>query len=118
RRRRNGILNNELYAGRITYNRQRFLKDPETAKRVSRPNPEHEWVTKEVPALRIIEDDLWNRVQAMRQSVLVSMGQQAAEQETTSLRSAQMRALRWRHDNQQGRSLLLFDASREAHLRF
>jgi site-specific DNA recombinase len=67
RRRRNGILNNELYAGRITYNRQRFLKDPETAKRVSRPNPEHEWVTKEVPALCIIGDDLWNRVQAIKQ---------------------------------------------------
>ena len=27
RRRRNGILNNGLYAGRIIYNRQRFLKD-------------------------------------------------------------------------------------------
>jgi site-specific DNA recombinase len=67
RRRRNGILNNELYAGRITYNRQRFLKDPQTAKRISRPNPEYEWVTKEVPALRIIEDDLWNRVQAIKQ---------------------------------------------------
>lgn len=29
RQRRNGILNNELYIGRITYNRQRFVKDPE-----------------------------------------------------------------------------------------
>lgn len=29
RLRRNGILNNELYTGRITYNRQRFVKDPE-----------------------------------------------------------------------------------------
>jgi DNA invertase Pin-like site-specific DNA recombinase len=67
RRRRNGILNNELYAGRIIYNRQRFLKDPETGKRIARPNPEHEWVTKEVPDLRIIEDDLWERVQAIKQ---------------------------------------------------
>ena len=67
RRRRNGILNNELYAGRIIYNRQRFLKDPETGKRIARPNPEHEWVTKEVPDLRIIEDDLWQRVQAIKQ---------------------------------------------------
>ena len=67
RRRRNGILNNELYTGRITYNRQRFVKDPETGKRIARPNPEHEWVTKEVPALRIIEDDLWERVQAIKQ---------------------------------------------------
>ena len=67
RRRRNGILNNELYAGRITYNRQRFVKDPETGKRIARPNPEHEWVTREVPGLRIIEDDLWERVQAIKQ---------------------------------------------------
>jgi hypothetical protein len=33
----------------------------------ARPNPEHEWVTKEVPGLRIIEDDLWERVQAIKQ---------------------------------------------------
>ncbi len=67
RKRRNGILNNELYAGWITYNRQRFVKDPETGKRLARPNPEHEWVTKEVPALRIIDDELWDRVQAIKQ---------------------------------------------------
>ncbi len=38
--RRNGILNNELYIGRLVWNRQRFLKDPDTGKRVARPNPE------------------------------------------------------------------------------
>jgi len=59
RLRRNGILNNELYAGRITYNRQRFLKDPETGKRIARLNPEREWVTREVDGLRIIDDELW-----------------------------------------------------------
>ena len=67
RRRRNGILNNELYIGRIAYNRQRFVKDPETSRRMARPNPEHQWVVKEVPALRIIEDELWERVQAIKQ---------------------------------------------------
>ena len=67
RRRRNGVLNNELYTGRITYNRQRFVKDPETGKRIARPNPEREWVTREVPGLRIIEDDLWERAQAIKQ---------------------------------------------------
>jgi site-specific DNA recombinase len=66
-RRRNGILNNELYAGRITYNRQRFVKDPETGRRIARPNPEHEWVTKEVSGLRIIDDELWRRVQIIKQ---------------------------------------------------
>ncbi len=67
RRRRIGILNNELYLGRILYNRQRFLKDPETGKRIARPNPEHEWATKEVPELRIIEDSVWERVQVLKQ---------------------------------------------------
>ena len=50
RQRRNGILNNELYLGNITYNRQRFIKDPETGKRRSRINPEHEWIITDVPA--------------------------------------------------------------------
>ena len=66
RRRGMEILNNELYTGRITYNRQRFLRNSETGKRIARPNPEHEWVTG-VPGLRIIEDDLWERVQAIKQ---------------------------------------------------
>ncbi|MCZ6528784.1 MAG: recombinase family protein [Chloroflexi bacterium] len=66
RQRRNGILNNELYLGRITYNRQRFLKDPETGKRVSRLNPEHEWIVTDVPALRIIDDGTWDRVQRIK----------------------------------------------------
>src|SRR5262245_46328068 len=67
RLRRNGVLNNELYAGRIIYNRQRFLKDPETGKRVARRNPEHEWVTREIPEFRIVEGDLWERVQVIKQ---------------------------------------------------
>lgn len=62
RKRRNGILNNELYRGHIIYNRQWFLKDPETGKRVSQPNPEAEWITTEVPHLRIIDEDTWEAV--------------------------------------------------------
>ncbi len=66
RQRRNGILNNELYTGHITFNRQRFVKDPETGRRIGRLNPEHEWIVKEVPKLRIVDDDLWQRVQAIK----------------------------------------------------
>ena len=66
RQRRNGILNNELYRGRITFNRQRFIKDPETGKRIARPNPEHEWITKEVPHLRVIDDKTWKTAQAIK----------------------------------------------------
>ena len=66
RQRRNGILNNELYLGCITYNRQRFVKDPETGKRVSRPNPEREWIKKQVPHLRVIDDETWEAVQVIK----------------------------------------------------
>ncbi len=74
RQRRNGILNNELYLGRINYNRQQFVKDPETGKRVSRPNPKHEWIKKEVPHLRIIDDETWEAVQAIKARYSSSKG--------------------------------------------
>src|SRR5262249_39557735 len=44
-----GILNNELYIGRLVWNRLRYIKDPDTGKRVSRLNAEAEWVVQEVP---------------------------------------------------------------------
>ncbi len=66
-KRRNGILNNELYLGRITYNRQRFVKDPDTGKRRSRPNPQKLWVITHVPELQIIEQDIWDKTQSLKQ---------------------------------------------------
>ena len=59
-RRGTGILNNELYIGRMVWNRQRFVKDPDTGKRQARPNPREAWVIQDVPELRIIDDDLWH----------------------------------------------------------
>jgi DNA invertase Pin-like site-specific DNA recombinase len=59
-----GILNNELYIGRLVWNRLRYIKAPDTGKRVSRPNAPSEWVTTAVPELRIIDDELWNQVKA------------------------------------------------------
>ncbi len=64
-----GILHNELYIGRLVWNRQRFLKDPDTGKRVARANPPSEWITKDVPELRIIEDEVWQAVQTRYASV-------------------------------------------------
>ena len=66
RERRNGVLLNELYVGRLIYNRQSFIKDPETGKRVARPLPQEKWVIQEVPAQRIVPQDLWERTQALR----------------------------------------------------
>ncbi len=55
-----GILNNELYVGRMVWNRLRYVTNPDTGKRVSRLNPAAEWITKSVPTLRIISDELWD----------------------------------------------------------
>ncbi|MCF8472709.1 MAG: recombinase family protein [Sphingomonadaceae bacterium] len=69
-----GILNNELYIGRLVWNRQRFIKDPSTGKRQARPNPPEAWIIEDVPDLRIIADDLWLRVKhrqgAIREDIL------------------------------------------------
>ncbi|NVN10371.1 recombinase family protein [Nguyenibacter vanlangensis] len=64
RERGTGILNNELYIGRLIWNRLRYLKDPDTGKRISRLNPESEWVAKDVPETRIVEQALWEAVKA------------------------------------------------------
>ena len=102
RRRRNGILHNELlYTGRITYNRQRFVKDPETGKRIARPNPEHEWVTRGGSRTSHHRRRSMGAGPSDRAAVLVAMGQQAAEQEAPTLRSSQVRTLRRWHDDQQ-----------------
>jgi len=61
-----GILNNELYIGRLVWNRLRYVKDPMTGKRVSRLNPEEDWIIQDVPEMRIVDQDLWDRVKARR----------------------------------------------------
>ncbi|MCB4458005.1 recombinase family protein [Leisingera sp. McT4-56] len=59
-----GLLNNELYIGRLVWNRLRYVKDPQTGKRVSRLNDPSDWITTEVPELRIVDDSLWEAVKA------------------------------------------------------
>jgi DNA invertase Pin-like site-specific DNA recombinase len=63
KKRGNGILRQHLYAGRLVWNRQHFIKDPDTGKRVTRVNAEGELHFADVPQLRIIEEADWQRVQ-------------------------------------------------------
>ena len=71
-----GILNNELYIGRLVWNRLRYIKDPETGKRVSRRNPESDWIVEEVGHLRILEDDLWQAVKVRQGEIAARPGVQ------------------------------------------
>ncbi len=69
RARLNGMLNNRLYAGRLIYNRQRFVKDPATGKRQAKPNPPDQWLEQAVPELAIVPIDLFEAAQARRASL-------------------------------------------------
>ena len=64
-----GLLNNELYIGKLVWNRQRYIKDPRTGKRVSRVNPQSEWIITDVPELRILDDALWQAVKARQEAI-------------------------------------------------
>jgi site-specific DNA recombinase len=58
-----GILQNELYVGRLVWNKVRMVKDPDSGKRLSRPNPKSEWQIAEVPHLAIVDPELFTAAQ-------------------------------------------------------
>ncbi|MER9559656.1 recombinase family protein [Mesorhizobium sp. M0323] len=67
-----GLLQNELYAGRLIWNKVRMVKDPDTGKRISRPNPRGEWQTVEVPDLAIISPELFEAARARKKARAVT----------------------------------------------
>ena len=64
----NGILFNELYIGRLLWNRVAMVKDPDTGRRLSRLNPTAARQAVDVPELRIVPDELWQAAQARKRS--------------------------------------------------
>ncbi|RCU53406.1 recombinase family protein, partial [Agrobacterium vitis] len=74
-----GILNNELYIGKLVWNRLRYLKDPDTGKRVSRLNPETDWVVNDVPDLRIVDQNLWDAVKKRQDQLALEPGTQPGD---------------------------------------
>jgi hypothetical protein len=67
-----GILNNELYIGRLVWNRLTYVKDPKSGRRRSRHNSPEKWIVQDVPALRIVDDELWQAVKARQGSIRAS----------------------------------------------
>src|SRR5712672_864266 len=62
-----GLIQNELYAGRLVWNKVRMVKDPDTGKRLSRPNAKKDWQTADVPDLRIVSQELFGAAQSRKQ---------------------------------------------------
>ena len=65
-KRGSGILHNQLYAGLIVWNKNHKLLNPYTGKRVGRPNDAAERHVSEAEQLRIIDQDMWKAVQALK----------------------------------------------------
>jgi len=67
-----GILHNEIYIGRLIWNRQTFINDPITGRCVPRYNPESDWVVQEVPELRILDQEPWDKARARLDAIYTS----------------------------------------------
>jgi site-specific DNA recombinase len=68
-KRKNGILQNEIYRGTILWNRVKMLRDPDTGRRVSRVNPQSEWQSVDAPHLRIVDEKTFRAAQERKRSV-------------------------------------------------
>ena len=63
-KRGSGILRNEIYIGNVIWNRSEWVKRPGTGTRTYRLRPRDQWIIEEHPELRIVPQELWDRVQA------------------------------------------------------
>jgi hypothetical protein len=72
--RETGLLRNRLYIGERVWNRQDYLKDPDTGKRRARMNPKSAWITHKVPLLAIVERQVWDQVQSQLSARSISTG--------------------------------------------
>ncbi len=64
RSRGTGVLNNEIYIGRLVWNRLRYAKDPETGRRRSRANENEAVITTDASELAIVSQEVWDAVKA------------------------------------------------------
>lgn len=85
-----GILSNELYTGRYTWNRSKWVKDSRgVRKRIERPRSE--WKTSDRPELRIVPDDLWLAVRARLATPTREAGSRGRGKRPTTLLGGLMR---------------------------
>jgi site-specific DNA recombinase len=60
-----GILNNDSYRGMVIWNRSRWIRSAaDSANRRAVMNPRSEWIEQADESLRIVSDELWQRVKA------------------------------------------------------
>lgn len=66
-------MNNELYIGRLIWDRLNYATNPDTQKRQSRLNPASGLVNEAAPHLQIVDDALWQRVKTRQAAIREDM---------------------------------------------
>jgi site-specific DNA recombinase len=68
------VLNNEKYLGKTIYGQYRVERRPGTRQRNMRRVPREQWSVQERPELRIVTQEVWDRVRARQQEVRRAFG--------------------------------------------
>lgn len=80
-----GILNNELYIGIYRWNRSTIRRNPQTGSRRIIYKPTEKWIVLSKPDLRIVPDDLWQRVKRrQKEATDISLSRYVRGRETYS----------------------------------
>lgn len=58
------MLHNELYTGKVIWNRREWVKNPDTGLRTYRERPQSQWVVHHMPELELVDPDTWARCHA------------------------------------------------------
>ena len=69
-----GILNNAMYSGRVVWNRRQWLKNPDTGRRTYIKRPESDWIVTDMPELRIVDAELWDKVKTRQARLQAEVG--------------------------------------------
>jgi len=67
-----GMLNNELYIGKMIWNKRRLFKHPDTGNRIARMNPLEDRIEYELPELQIVSQELWDKVKAKQDQLSIN----------------------------------------------
>jgi len=79
-RKGSGILNNPLYTGLVVWNRVKWVRSAvNSKKRQQVVNPRSEWIEYRDERLRIVPEELWQRVRARQQSKAERIGERVSQ---------------------------------------